>query len=75
MHLVRKLKPFVKFKANTFVKAQLKLTNDIGLVVYRFAHGFISFLAALLSFTHFVKHLHYLHMVWVKFTIQSRLIT
>jgi hypothetical protein len=45
MHLVRKLKLFVKSKANMFVRAPLKLTNDIGLVVYRFAHGVNALLA------------------------------
>ncbi len=34
MHLVRKLKPFIKFKANMIIRAPLKLRNDIGLVVY-----------------------------------------
>lgn len=75
MHLVRKLKPFVKPKANMFVRAPLKLRNDIRLVVYRFAHGVNALLATLLPFTRLVGHLHYLCMVWVNFTIQTRLMT
>jgi hypothetical protein len=62
MDLVRKLKPIVKFKANMLVRAPLKLTNNIGSVVYRFAHGVNALLAASLSFTQLVRHLHYLHM-------------
>jgi len=75
MHFIRKLKPFVKSKANMIVRAPLKRTNNIGLVVYRFAHGVNAFLATLLSFTRLVRHLHYLHIVWVNFTIQIHLIT
>jgi len=39
MYLVSKLKPFVKSRVTMLVRAPLKLRKDIGLVLYRFAHG------------------------------------